>query len=348
MKAVRLFSVVVCSALLLNAANLFAEIKPAAKQAAAPVAAVKATPVVKSMPTAPVTQVKVSGSVAVQMCKNSAPADITPLADSFIRAETKFDLTNSQNVAGLVHLRFEDGMATGVAVAAQLRQGYIQKKGEKNTVTAGRWYEFYTPGTYFGTYLFGVGAFGSGAFLANYDCIDGFKVEMPLSGDKTSLNIALLPATANTWATDYLMARVNTQVSDKLKVNAGINLQIKSLTGVDPVNLFAATAKYKIDEKRCAYGELGICDLSKTSDNTWLMGGYKFPAPLSLDNMSIELEYHKDRIAGSSDADIAWMLQADKAVDGITYSAALGSDPANLGSTKIAEMGIYFRATAAF
>ena len=78
------------------------------------------------------------------------------------------------------------------------------------------------------------------------------------------------------------------------------------------------------------------------------MGGYKFPAPLSLDNMSIELEYHKDRIAGSSDADIAWMLQADKAVDGITYSAALGSDPANLGSTKIAEMGIYFRATAAF
>ena len=299
--------------------------------------------------------VKVGGVAAVEFTKKCQAAETDKnIDDSWIRAEVKVSgtLPNSP-LQGLIHFRaqpkFSGGKTSGVDL--QPRQIYFNLPVSVLEIMAGRWYDKYGPGyNYFGRYLHGVNALGSGSMNTNYNVVDGLKLKLNIDAIKSAFQVAFLPKDLN-FEDAYLMAMFGGSPVEGLNFNIGGNFEVLTMDDADPVNRFIVNCGYTIvkDLGLGLFGEYAIVDFDEPTDNMWFVIGLKTKAGVVLDNIQAEFEIknHRNNEA-STDANLAWMVLLQKKVLGLTMDLNVGADPKVLGSKTAGDVGAIFRVTAGF
>jgi len=299
--------------------------------------------------------VTVGGVAAVEFTKKSQAAETDKNIDnSFVRAEVKVkgSLPNSP-LQGLVHFRaqpaFSNGKTSGIDL--QPRQIYFNLPVSILEIMAGRWYDKYGPGSnYFGRYLHGVSAIGSGSMNTNYKVVDGLKLKFNINPIKSALQVGFLPQDLN-FQDAYLMAMFGGSPVEGLNFNVGGNFEVITMDDMDPVNRFIVNCGYTIvkDLGLGLFGEYAIVDFNDATDNMWFLVGIKTKAGVVLDNIQAEFEIKNHRNnEPSTDANLAWMVLLQKKVMGLTMDLNVGADPKVLGSKTAGDIGAIFRVTASF
>lgn len=291
-------------------------------------------------------EVDIGASAAVQATKKSSPATTANVDNTFVRAEVKAAGKTENNLSGLVQLRAQADMGSG-SVEFTIRQAYFQLPVSAVNLRAGRWYEIYTVGAYFGRYLFGVSPQGSGSMCVNYNVLDGLKLEVPLIKDyNTNLHFGLL-ANEATLEDVYVMARIYSNPIEMLTMNLGANIQAASSSDTETHRLIF-NATYKIIENLNLFAEYGITGLSDIADNSWILAGLDVPTGGILDQCRVEIEFKKDRLGEETDGDLGWMIILVKNYSKLKFNLNVGADPASLGSEAPKDVGVHFRVTATF
>lgn len=300
-------------------------------------------------------EVAPSGSAAVEFDKKSNPASSTNVDAAWVRVEPKLKGSLKSGVTGLVHLRFQANMGSGTTVNAQLRQGYFNIPVSILNIQAGRWYEIYTPGKYFGRYLNESSvATGTGSMLTNYTIMDGIDLSAKIDAAKMVLKLGLFPQD-NQFESLRLRALVSATPVEALKVQLGGNFHVYDGTDdeVDQQRL-ALTAAYTIlkDLGLGLFAEYGIRDLEEVAANSWIMAGLDIPTAKILDLLRFEMEFKNYKLANQNNSDdnanFAWMIILSKKVKMVSFDLNFGSDPRGLGSEKPGDVGAILRVTAGF
>ena len=290
-------------------------------------------------------EVAVKASAAVQLTKKNPSVSTGNLDDAFVRGEAKLAGTQESGLSGLVHLRFQADMAGDLTITA--RQVYFQLPVSILTIKAGRWYEIYTPGKFFGRYLFGVGSTGSGSMNTNYTVLDGFRLSLPIiKAAKIDLHAAVLPQDYK-FESVYTMARISANPIDMLKLGVGTNIHAVAEDKEDAHHRLVANTTISPVENLNFFFEYGNVDLQNAKDNNWLLWGLDIPAGKILDLFRVEMEFKKDRIADEK-ADLGWIVILSKKVVGLKFDLNVGADPKSLGSKDAGDVGGILRISAGF
>ena len=290
-------------------------------------------------------EVAVKASAAVQLTKKNPSITTGNLDDAFVRGEAKLAGTQEIGLSGLVHLRFQADMAGDLTITA--RQVYFQLPVSILTIKAGRWYEIYTPGKFFGRYLFGVGSTGSGSMNTNYTVLDGFRLSLPIiKAAKIDLHAAVLPQDYK-FESVYTMARISANPIDMLKLGVGTNIHAVAEDKEDAHHRLVANTTISPVENLNFFFEYGNVDLQNAKDNNWLLWGLDIPAGKILDLFRVEMEFKKDRIADEK-ADLGWIVILSKKVAGLKFDLNVGADPKSLGSKDAGDVGGILRISAGF
>ncbi len=298
-------------------------------------------------------ETSVSGAAAVQM-KKTVHQDKGNLDDAFIRAELKAGGTTEKGLEGLFHIRAQqewglnkDLIHADSTFKFYLRQAWFDAPMSVVKARAGRWYEKYSPGAYFGRFLPGLKKpFGSGAMKTNYTIVDGLRFHVPVEAIKTDFYLAELVEDGLV-DNAYTMFRFETSSIEMLKLQAGISY--KALADEDdPAHRAMAAFQLDIAEGFSLFAEYGNVDISDFDENSWFMGGVDIPTAGILSMCRVELEYHPARKLEKS-ADLAWMvILTKKVLGGLEFALNIGNDPAGLKSQEPGDIGAILRTTAKF
>ncbi len=289
--------------------------------------------------------VTVNSSIALQAGKKSESSTESTVDKSFIRGEVKLAAVTEKDVNGLLHLRLQTDLSESRGVLTQVRQGYFTIPLPFISSQIGRWYEIYSPGKYFGPYLFGVNRLGSGSFKTNYTVVDGLMLSIPiLEKAKTIFHAALLPETFD-FEDTYAMFRVFSQPFDQFSLNLATNFHIVSED--DGVHRMVLTSEYSVLDNLSIFAEYAILDLSEVGENSWILAGIDLPTAGILNSLSVEFEIKQDRSEEYA-PDFAWMILLGKKYRGISFDVAGGADPRGLGSENAADVGGYIRISSKF
>ena len=297
--------------------------------------------------------VTVGGSAAVEFTKKCEDASTANIDGSWIRAELKAkgSLPNSP-LTGLVHLRAQPNIAGGVkGIDLQPRQIFFNLPVSILEIMAGRWYDVYGQEyNYFGRFLHGVSAIGSGSMNTNYTIVDGLKLKLNINAIKSAFQVAYLPQDLN-FEDTYLMVMFGGNPVEALKFNIGGNFQVQTPGEADGVNRFIVNCGYTIlkDVGLGLFGEYAITDFNEASDNMWFLVGIKTKAGVVLDRIQAEFEIKNHRNNDpTTDGNLAWMVLLQKKVLGLTLDLNVGADPKVLGSKTAGDVGAIFRVSASF
>lgn len=290
-------------------------------------------------------EVAVKASAAVQLTKRNPSVSTGNLDDAFVRGEAKLAGTQESGLSGLVHLRFQADMAGDLTITA--RQVYFQLPVSILTIKAGRWYEIYTPGKFFGRYLFGVKPTGSGSMNTNYNVLDGFRLSLPIiKAAKIDLHAAVLPQDFK-FESVYTMARISANPVDILKLSVGTNIHAIAEDKEDAHHRLIANTTISPVEGLNFFFEYANVNLQKAEENNWLLWGFDIPAGKILNLFRVEMEFNKDRVADEK-ADLGWIVILSKKVVGLTFDLNVGADPKSLGSKDAGDVGGILRISAGF
>lgn len=300
-------------------------------------------------------ELSVKASAAVQLTKKNPSVGAGNLDGAFARGETKFAGTQESGLTGLVHLRFQTDLAGDFAVKA--RQIYLQLPVSILTIKGGRWYEIYTPGKYFGRYLFGVGSIkdadgntigaGSGSMKTNYNVVDGLRLSLPIiKAAKTDLHVAMLPQDPKLESI-YTMVRISSNPIEMLTLGVGGNIHVLADDKKDADHRLIANTTISPVENLNFFFEYGNVNLQKAKDNNWLLWGLDIPTGKILDLLRVEMEYKKDRI-DTEKADLGWVVILAKKAAGVKFDLNVGADPKSLGSKDAGDVGAILRISAGF
>jgi hypothetical protein len=281
-------------------------------------------------------ELSVKPSAAVQVTRKSSRGNKHFVDKGFIRGETKFAGETDEGSSGLLHLRFQSDIADVKDIALYLRQCYWQIPVSRMSIRLGRWYESYTPGAYFGRFLYGVGSIkatksvvtdtaiahefdaadslvhvekpvkteeaytighGSGSMKTNYTILDGLRLKFSLVPEGVlDLHAGLLTA-------DYHFEKINALVGvtstpmEPLSLGLWGNIGANVPQGETRTNRVAVTAAYSVIENLRPFIEVGITDLAEAGDNTWIVGGLDIPTGELLDLLRFECEFKKARFS---------------------------------------------------
>ena len=289
---------------------------------------------------------EISASAALQFMKNGGEASTHNIDNSFIRGELKVGIKPAENTGGLLHLRFESGLTEKeIKISNILRQAYWDLVLTNIGLRGGRWYSTYSPSNYFGRYLYGVNPLGSGSFCTNYSIVDGGQVSVELKQIKSVINIALL-AQDSYFENIRTMIHLQTNPVAPLKLAAGTNLQVFPSENAQQRIVF--NTSFEIIKNFTPFAEIAITDLSKTSDNLWVLAGIKIPAGKILDRLQLETEFKTNRLGEDTDADFAWMIILAKSLKNLNFYLNVGADPLGLSSRSAKDIGAYLRIESRF
>ncbi len=300
-----------------------------------------------------VAETSVSGSAAVQVTK-TVHQEKGILDDSFVRSELKAGGTTEKGLEGLFHIRAQQEWGLGKDLIHAdgtfkfyLRQAWFDAPIAISSVRAGRWYEKYSHGAYFGRFLLGLKKpIGTGDMKTNYSVVDGLRIHVPVEAVKTDFYLAELVEDGNV-DNAYTMFRLETIPVEMLKLQAGINY--KALADEDnPEHRLMAAFQLDIAEGLSLFAEYANVDFNNFEGNSWFLGGIDIPTAGILDMCRVEAEYHPARIRGEN-ADFAWMvILTKKVLDGLEFALNIGNDPLGLESRKTSDIGVILRTTAKF
>ena len=292
-----------------------------------------------------IADVAVKASAAVQLTKRNPSVSTGNLDEAFVRGEAKLAGTQKSGLSGLVHIRFQTDMAGDLTITA--RQVYLQLPVSILTIKTGRWYEIYTPGKFFGRYLFGVGSAGSGSMNTNYTVVDGFRLTLPIVKEgKTDLHVAVLPQDFK-FESVYTMARICVNPVDMLKLGVGTNIHAVAQDKDDARHRLIANTTISPVEGLNFFFEYANVNLQNAQENNWLLWGFDIPTGKILNLFRVEMEFKKDRIADEK-ADLGWIVILSKKVAGLTFDLNVGADPKSLGSKNAGDVGGILRISAGF
>lgn len=300
------------------------------------------------------TETKVSGAGAVQFTKKNADVTAGNLDGAWARGEMKVSGKLESGLEGLLHYRVQSNMTSGSDKGSLLaRQAAVKVPVYALDILFGRWYDKYGPGyNYFGRYLHGVDAMGSGSMNTNYNVIDGLKLCYNIESIKSKFQLGLLPQDAN-FEDLYLMAMFGGSPVEGLKFNVGGNFEIITPDGTPDEEIqhrAIVNAGYTFlkETKSGFFLEAAIVDFNEVADNTWLMFGLTTAAGW-IDRVQAEIEFKSDRLMDdSNEADLAWMLLIQKKALGLIFDLNFGADPKSLGSATAGDVGGILRITAKF
>jgi hypothetical protein len=287
-----------------------------------------------------------SGATLFQLAYGSATQNEMDAA--FVRGELKFNVTSKKNnIMSLLHLRFQGDIDKTGANDAKIRQAYLKIPISTASITAGRYYQFYSPGAYFGRFLNSPNDNGTGSALTSYAQHTGLKLTVPFSENKkTALELEALPVIKNFQVIRY-NALFLLEPSDLLKFTLGGSIQ------TDPTsssNNFSFSAKVSPSKVFNIYTEYAVVKINKSSqikNNSWVVLGFNLPSGGFLDKLCIEAEYKISTRSGSTD-NLACMLLMQKKIGTTKIDLGIGSDPKGLKATEFKELGGFLRVTASF
>lgn len=313
--------------------------------------------------------VGVSAAAAVQFTKKSRTAETENTIDgAFVRGEVKAGGTlEKSGLTGLIHLRIQPDMGGGTkGIDLQPRQVFFNLPVSILEIMAGRWYDKYGPGYgYFGRYLHGVNAMGSGSMNTNYTVVDGLKLKLNIDAIKSAFHVYFLPVNSGKKDEDgneindayhfediYLLAMFGGSPVEGLKFNIGGNFEVFTPDWKDKkTHRFITNAGYTIvkDLGLGLFGEFAIVDFEEPVDNMWFLAGFTTKAGVVLDRIQAEFEIKNHRNKKTStDANLAWMVLLQKKVMGLTFDLNVGADPKSLESKTVYDVGAILRVTAKF
>jgi len=294
-------------------------------------------------------QTAIQSTAAIQVTKKCADSSTANIDNSFVRAETRLSAKPGENTGGLLHLRFELPVATkNIDITQVVRQAYWDLVVSMVNIRGGRWYSIYSPGAYFGKYLHGVNARGSGSMCTNYSVVDGTLVTARLEQYKSSISVGLLPQDF-TFENIYTMIFAESKPIDPLLVKVAANLQVMTPGGAGAAHILMLNATYAILEDLNVFAEATTVNLSEAKDNTWVLAGLDIPTAKVLDKLRAEIEYKRKRLGdGNTDGDFAWMIVMVKKVKGLGFYVNVGADPKELGSASPGDIGGHLRLSADF
>lgn len=296
-------------------------------------------------------EVAVSGSAAVEGTKKSSNATQANIDRSFVRGEIKVSGKAESGLSGLIHLRTEPAIGSGMSsISLEPRQIYFKLPLWMVEVVAGRWYEVYSAGSsYFGRYLFGVKGVSSGKMNTNYTPVDGAKVTVNFSPIKSALRLGFLPKSYD-MEDAALMAMFGGSPVENLTLNVGGNFQVITLESATAVNRAVVNGGYTIvkELKLGLFMECAVVNFEEARDNTWFLAGVTSKVEPVFDRVQVELEIKNHRLDGTTDGNLAWMVLIQKKFMGLTFDFNVGADPVVLGSRTAGDVGAIFRTTASF
>jgi hypothetical protein len=307
--------------------------------------------------TATLAQLSVGGSGVMEFTKKSMDSTKTTLDNSIVRGEIKATAKKECGLSGVLHLRMESGLAKTNTAAFTIRQASFTVPAGPVAITGGRWYEYYTPGMYFGRYLFGVSGASSGSMNTNYNVIDGFKAVMGIKAIGGSVELGLLPQLMNaktSLKSEFedmdMVALFSASPVKNLSVDVGASFQVITPDTLDAEHRLMLSGGYQVIEDLSVYAEYGITDMAKSADNSWFMAGITIPTAKVLDALRFEAEIKTDRPETKSDeTDFAWVLILSKSYKDVTADFNITADPnSKIGSTDAGDIGAILRLTAKF
>ncbi len=310
-------------------------------------------------------ETEIRTSAAVELTKKSPAVSDENLDGAFVRCETKAFAENENAVSGLVHLRFQSNMGEK-AVKLYVRQGYFDVPVWRVTIRGGRWHEAYTPGEYFGRYLFGVKkieeditpddgqdnpvtvGYGSGAMKTNYTVLDGLRLDVPLvEGAGMALKLGFLPSSPvldDAWT----LALLRSRPIEGIQVKLGTLLHSLSSDGGERIHRLSTSASWHPRDDAGIFAEYGITDLSEAGEQSCILAGVDIPSGKMLDVLRLEIEYAGDRMTTTDEADLGWMVVVAWKVAGLAFNMNVGADPLGLDSRSTDDVGGYLRTTFKF
>jgi hypothetical protein len=277
-------------------------------------------------------ELSVKPSAAMQVTRTSSRGNRQFVDKGFVRGETKFAGTTDKGSNGLLHLRFQSDIAAK-GVSLGLRQCYWQIPVSNLAIRLGRWYESYTPGAYFGRFLYGLGSvkrtvteiagteigheivddtithvtkeivseeaetigYGSGSMKTSYTILDGLRLAYAFAPEgKLDIHAGLLTSDSRFERIDALVGITSTPF-EALSLGLWGTIGANVPAGDTRTNRMAATAAYSIIEGLKPFVEVGVTDLAEAGDNTWIVGGLDIPTGTMLDLLRFECEYKKER-----------------------------------------------------
>ena len=310
-------------------------------------------------------EAEIRTSAAVQLTKESPSVSDENLDGAFVRCETRFSAQQAEAASGLVHLRLQSDMGEKY-VKLYIRQGYFDVPLWMTTLRGGRWYEVYTPGEYFGRYLFGVKkieeditpgdgqenpvtiGYGSGSMKTDYTVVDGLRLEVPFpEGVPVAVEVGFLPSSPvldDAWT----MALLRATPLEKLDIKLGTTIHTLTSNGDDRVHRLSTSFAWHPWESGGAFAEYGIVDLSDVGEHSWILAGIDIPSGGILDMLRLEIEYANDRMSTTDEADPGWMVVVGRKVAGLAFNLDVGADPLGLRSRSAGDVGGYLRTTFKF
>jgi hypothetical protein len=292
----------------------------------------------------------IQSTALLQVTKKCADASSANIDQSIIRAEIKASAKPAENLGGTVHLRFQAPLGNpkdSIDPGQIIRQAYWDMALKLVTIRGGRWYSTYTTGAYFGKYLYGVKNTGSGSMGTNYNVVDGVMANMKLEKFKTDVSVALLP---QNYSVENFYACVLGQTTPVKKLTLKLGVNIQAITPGDSLaaHRFILNGIYQIIPDLNVFAEAAVVDFNEARNNAWLVAGVDIPTAKILDQLRIETEYKSNRIGDNTDADFAWMIILVKKVKGLGFYVNIGTDPKELGSKSIGDIGGHLRIAANF
>jgi len=310
-------------------------------------------------------EVEIKPSAAVQVTRNAIDTASDVLDDSFIRGEIKFSGSTDEGTEGMLHLRFQSNFSEGKSFSPTIRQAYFDIPIFFLHIMGGRWHETYTPGEYFGKYLYEVKGivekienpegisvdstigYGNGAMKTNYTVLDGLRFRLDLT-QLVNLDIYADVLPQNVQFDKLFTAyRFVLSPTDNIKVGAGVNLNVVDKDKTMG-NRYAVIGDYTIMEDLGVYTEVAYTTINADESILWVMGGLGIPTANILDMLRIEVEFTPDRLTTEDELDLGWMIVTEKKFSGIALNFNLGVDPRGLKSRSLFDIGAYLRTTVKF
>lgn len=293
-------------------------------------------------------ELKVKASAALQMGKDAAVATQGNLDEAFVRGEAKLSGTLEKGASALVHVRLQSDFSDNKNTSVKIRQCVVTLPAGPVKVRGGRWYEAYTPGYYFGRFLFGVEKeLGSGSMNTDYTVVDGVGLQAAFEKARTEARVAVL-ADESDFEDISTMVRISAKPVDALTIGMGGLVHMVVPEATDRVDRLSGMAEYRFSDNLALYGEYGITRLDSVQDHQWALLGMQVPGWKVLDRLLLELEYTHNRNGVDTRADLAWMVILRRKVLGVTFDLNIGADPAGFGSRDAGDVGGILRTTLKF
>lgn len=297
--------------------------------------------------------VKMSGAGAVEFTKFADDESKDNIDKSFIRGEVKAKGTlEKSDLEMLIHLRVQPSFTEGTKeTPIQPRQVYLKMPASVLEFVMGRWYDIYGPGYYyFGRYLHGVKAAGSGSMNTDYSVIDGLKLNINIDAIKSAFQFGFLPQDAS-FNDAYVLAMFGGSPVEGLKFNIGGNFEALTPEDEDGIHRFIVNAGYTFvkEMNMGLFGEMAIVDFDDVPSNMWFLVGYTTKVGPVLDRLQAEFEIKNFRNgATNTDQNLAWMILLRKKVAGLCFDLNFGADPQVLKSETAGDVGAILRISAKF